>query len=418
MNRRHSRLIPRHDPHLPLPAWSLTLRRTLAPATLCFMALLTSAHAGPAPSTGKSSPVEVTATQPPASQLRFSAGWTWRSLGGVRFEPRSHQSKQSLPFLANVRGTGKNGAQSSLTYKDREYDDGFVYTDAGTESSGDTWNWGYREASQVSGGKLHFHGNGGVNTQKSSTVSSDRPDAWKDDAEDSAPALRLEWLAPLGKGAKVGLAADWSLLQFESNRASSGVLAEQTSLLRQVRVEDAYELQGIVPPTAPYAGSAMGPGPLLTNRPTSRTQTNGAVLDEDRTTFLRSIGNSLDVDLNTISLGPEIEFEIGRLSIQGTAGVALNVVSWDAAHRESLDVSHNGGPAHRLQEWSDHRSSTDVLPGAFLQVSATCFFTDRLFLQAFGRYDWCDQLEGSVGRSDFSIDPSGWSAGIMARVRF
>jgi hypothetical protein len=59
-----------------------------------------------------------------------------------------------------------------------------------------------------------------------------------------------------------------------------------------------------------------------------------------------------------------------------------------------------------------------VLPGAFVQGAVELPLTERISLTGFGRYDWSQSLDGSVGPSSFSMDPTGWSLGAMVGVRF
>jgi len=68
------------------------------------------------------------------------------------------QAKFSEPSSGGAFPPGP-GAGLALNH---QYNDGFVNTDSSGNQGGETWNWGYQHASQISGGDVLMHANGGL----------------------------------------------------------------------------------------------------------------------------------------------------------------------------------------------------------------------------------------------------------------
>lgn len=354
---------------------------------------------------------------PDRSHFRISAGVSYRTLRGAQFRTGSESQGVRLPFLAAVSGRGPSGAGPADEYADRDYHDGFVHQDGGTARWGDTWNWGYHNASQVRGDGLVYHGEGGTRTTSGSTAHAADGGDWGLDATGAAPVVQVDWLYDVKPSLSAGLSLQWSFLGFDAQHSGSTFSASQWSGSRQVNVIDAYALGGVIPPQAPSFGSEEGPGPLINNIPSSRNTANGRLLEHDSVRFFNRIDESLDVDLNTLSIGPSVEINVGPVQLALGAGLALNIAGWDASHKETLHFVR-GRSTSVLKQWAYHESGTTVLPGGYVQAGLTLPLTPRFTITAFGRYDWSEQLTGSVGPSTFSVDPSGWSVGAMAGVTF
>jgi hypothetical protein len=104
--------------------------------------------------------------------------------------------------------------------------------------------------------------------------------------------------------------------------------------------------------------------------------------------------------------------------VQASAGLTVNVASWDAEQSETLLVSRDGGPAVAQNQWNDHGDDTDVLAGCFLQAGVSRELTESWRVSAFGRYDWVDEVDFRVGPSTGSADLSGWSLGLGFEFKY
>ncbi len=128
----------------------------------------------------------------------------------------------------------------------------------------------------------------------------------------------------------LGLQAQWSLLGIDGSHRGRNVSATRTARDYRVNFTDRYALQGIILPSAPYQGSGSGNGPLLDNLPGSRSRTE-ILIGEDRVDLFNDVRESLEVDLNTVSIGPSVSARLGPVSLQAAAGLALSIASWDAS---------------------------------------------------------------------------------------
>ena len=412
--------------------------------------------------------------QPQSSSWNFTTGYQWRQIGDLNFSTGSHAAGESLPWLT---GKGRNGLTGSIlpsttaagssstdgtagpagTNADRTYDDGYVNQDAGTAIFGNTWFWGFNNASQVSGTTLTYHttapgigtttGGGSItnySSQRSSWSSLGNDLGWDSELAGSGWFGRIESPAIFAKGAlSASMELGYSYASADAAHRNADVFrAHQETRQRATTtssapiesvtvntITDTYSVAGITVPGAPYAGTLAGPGPLISNTPTTRTITpgspttttgadpmpvgggiiTGTVVDTTTADFFSNVSESLDVDLHTISIGPHFSCELRRVRVGLSTGLAINVADWDADYREDLYVSENGGSARLLGTYQDHKGGAKVLPGFYVEANANVFVTRRVSLFAGGRYDWAGTLRGNVGPSDFSLDLGGWT---------
>jgi hypothetical protein len=454
--------------------------RCRAPLVLFAVSLLTSSALGgtdnPISGAAKlpsSASIESAATfQPQSSSWNFSAGYQWRQIGDLNFNTGSHAAGTTLPWLTGRGRSGITGSISPATstqgstssdgtagpadsIADRIYDDGYVNQDAGTSTSGNTWFWGYNNASQVSGTTLSFQttapGFGGTtgggsltsfSSQRSSWSQLGSDLAWDSELEGSGWFGRIESPAIFATGAlAASIEIGYSYATADAaNRNAEVFRAHQETRQRTttasavssggaVTITDTYSIAGIAVPGAPYAGTLAGPGPVISNIPTSRTITptgpattagtipapvggiiTGNVVETTTADFFSTVTESLDVDLHTISIGPHFSWELRRVRVGLSTGLAINVADWDAGYREDLYVSENGHDARLLGTYQDHKGGAKVLPGFYVEANANVFLTSRVSLFAGGRYDWAGTLRGSVGPSNFALALGGWTA--------
>ncbi len=282
----------------------------------------------------------------------------WRDTRGFQLETRSQSPCEALPFLARAWGKPGRGAGSAGGFGPRYYDNGYMLPDAGTPGDGLTWNWGYDDPEQLTGGgMLEMAGDFGSSRSDRSSHSDEAMPNWSPDGDGNAPVIQLDWIFHPLAAATMGLTLEWSFLNLGDHRASQGYSAYQESILRQVNVLDRYDLDGIIAPQAPYAGSAAGPGPLLSATPVERSTSAGQILDTDHAHFYNSMTSSFDVDLHTVSLGPSVAAHLGRLELSVSAGPALNVVNWKAEQSETLWLSRNGAAGAVFQSWHYQKNS-------------------------------------------------------------
>jgi len=381
--------------------------------------------AGEMPSTGKS-PVEgKTPAMPPVtpldrSRFRISAGAGYRSLDKVEFSSGSRSGGLRLPFLATALGRQSSSAGSSSDVDSRRYDDGYVDRDAGTERDGNTWNWGYDNASQLSadGSTLSYHGTADSRLRTSRRSWNGEPESWQPDAEGAVPVVKFEWEYDFTPRLTGGISLQYSFLGFDGGNAQQTFSATQSQSSQGYRLTDSYDTSSIIVPQAPYQNSYEGPGPLIDNIPSARSVNEGALLGGNEVSFFNRIEETLDVKLHSLAFGPSFAVATSPVHLVLGAGLSLNIADWEATHTETLYVRRNRQAPRVYKEWSDRSSDTEILPGVYVQAAARVKLTERFSLTAFGQYDWCDTVEGKVGPSKFHIDPSGWTLGGMINFTF
>ena len=342
------------------------------------------------------------------SPWSLSVGVVWRSMGNLRFNSGSHARGYPLPAF-DTSDAGPAGSSSSLG--GHNYRNGYVYTDITGTASDETWNWGYTDSGQLQGSDLGFQGTAFLYSE---TMSRAKHPGWDSDMSGAGPVLRVEWAGvQLRPDLRVGAEASISLItanQSHTFRTFSDRRTQYTAA-----IVDHYTVDPFSIPSAPYSGDAFGPGPLIFSNPDRREVKNLAATNT--TIFRDHIHENLDVTLTTLSLGPTVSYSHKRVSVAASLGFALNVASWEADKVDAL-WRHDNKVATRLARWHDHASGTDVLPGFYLQTSASLAINSAWSAQIFGRYDWSDSLEGRVGPSTFHLDMSGWSAGFALVLKF
>ena len=380
-------------------------------ASLLLLLVPVAAWAGTSPKAPVDPPVSPPADPARRDRFYFSAGWMWRETGGVDVRARSRSRHQPLPRLFPASGSALPPVGATDSFADRVYADGSVLIDAGTLGDGTTSAWGYDHDSQVQDGALQYHASGrrwesGSGTRDLEAIES------AIDGSGGAPVVELGWEHAMNDRVALGAQLQWSFLDIEGSFEQSRDFSWQNRSNFTLDFTDTYDLQGVVPPAAPYQGSGAGFGPLLGNQPTDR-QVRERAAGGEHVRFFNRLENEIDLRLHTLSAGPTVRGQFGPVSGFGGLGLALNIVDWEASQSEWLAYSRDGGGSRPVREWSDRRQGTDVLPGLYLQGGLSWAVTPSLWLTAFGRYDWSDSLDESDGPSSFSFDPGGWSGGLL-----
>lgn len=339
-------------------------------------------------------PAEAAVLPEPRSEWAVSAGVQWRQIGEATFHGGGRAGLRHLPAALKSGGGIHTG-----------YSNGFVRPDS--TNGGQTWNWGYSSASQVSGNFLTLSGSSSEVISR--TLASAYDTDWSDDLSGAGFYLLLE-SPELVQWQRFSLSAalGYSFVQDETGRESLAFHAERTEMLRTRSVTDLYDISAVAPlPGAPYSGSFNGPGPVISLTP-ARSSGGGGVREQSLGTeiFTSRLQQSLEVQLHTISLGPRVGMDLGSVRLLAGLGFALNIVPWDAESRETLRSSRRG----TLQTWRDSASGTDVLAGLYAELGAEWRFAKRWSLAAGVRYDWSEALEGEVGGARFDVDLGGWTA--------
>jgi len=262
----------------------------------------------------------------------------------------------------------------------RTYDNGFVGVDVTGNGGDTTWNWGYQNAAQVQGGNLVFQSD----TAAGTTVE-------RNAGKDAHASVELAWRKDFGEalGGRWGLLLGVGLQQVDIR--SGAALAGGVT-----RTSDAYSLNGLPAafiPTAPYSGSAAGPGPLISSVPSRTVSTVAGALT---VTGLRE----LDTRLVPFALGPSLEWDLGSDWSATLAGGAL--LTWaegDFRFTESSTV-----PGRAPQTALGAASGNDWLFGGFVEAGLHWGFRPEASLDFKVRWqaleDYLLVANGRYGRLD------------------
>ena len=282
----------------------------------------------------------------PAAWAEFPAGtapWEFRIGPVFRTDTQlqvdwsvgSVASRTSPYYTSQSSGNAQIGPVNG--YANRDYEDGFVYTDPGTadpetDVPGLTWYWGYDNAGQFTGDAVQFH-SGPIAEYR---VEGLPAGPWSDDSQVSLAGLNLSGGRQLWKWRRTALGvsggASWFLDQ-QAQFAMESVVARETS--RTWRYVDTYSAPYDPFPSAPYEGSFEGPGYLLHNQPDSRdteTLSNRSVdwvaksrLEVDVGVLDLRLGPSLWVELNdSIGLRFSPQFRAAQVTTQAKAQTIIS----------------------------------------------------------------------------------------------
>ena len=305
------------------------------------------------------------------SRWRFGAGYA--PLIGLKTE-FTGLGKFNSPFTPQPVGGGV----------DYDYDDGFVHVDSSNNLGGKTWNWGHNSDTQVNGGSIDF------------SITNSVANARTDEDSSAKGGVELYTYYDMGAVAIPGLrerGATWGFrgglhyahINVDSNNTISSGLSTLT---------DRFNLDGVIPPLAPYVGSFGGPGPLLGDSP-SRTITTGGKA-------LVAGSRHLDVDLTTFTFGTYLEVPVAqRFDLMFEAGVSAAVAAGSYDFESSTTATGLG-----TQASSGSDSDSSVLTGFYLGVGGTYQLSDKWSIQAAGRYQCMEDFElgGNGSNASLSFD--------------
>lgn len=264
-----------------------------------------------------------------------------------------------------------------------EYHNGFVRTDVSGNAGGQTWYWGYSEATQIVGDTLNL-----------STAVESPSDGTVGEADgDFQGGFEVMYGRELGRVHLGKRQAPWGV---EAGVTSLNTLLKTSDTYAgQVRViTDRYSLGGIVPPEAPYAGTFEGPGPLINATPFAQAEADAAGVAEVRT--------QIETLLVGLKVGPFIEIPIvPKLHFNLSAGGALLVAISDFSFNESVSVS--GLPAGALSH-SGEDSNTQFVPGAYVQGSFSYNLSDFLGVYLGGQYQYVSDVTFDTGGKEATVD--------------
>ena len=257
----------------------------------------------------------------------------------------------------------------------RAYSDGFVNVDSSGNAGNLTWNWGYQHASQISGDTVLMH----AASVSSGTVSSG--------GEDPNLGFELNYMRDLGHESwgRWGIKAAFGYTAIDLRNCDP--LSASAQL-----ITDAYQLNGVTPPIAPYAGSFSGPGVVLGSFPTRTITPSTATITGSR---------SLDATLYDFHLGPAVALNITRrLSLELGGGLAVGLVDSTFAFHDMSPTALGTGSS------SGSTSSTGWLVGGYAEAGLAYRVAKAASLFAGAQFQYLGDFNQSVGGRSAQLDLS------------
>lgn len=226
------------------------------------------------------------------------------------------------------------------------FDNGYVYPDAGTPNSGLTHYWGYTGSTFNGGSQLP--GNGTILMQR--TSSSGLSSGTSED--DPQSGVELSFNRELGRNDHYRWGIEAGLNYMGVNVSDGRPITGAASVLT-----DAYPLlvsEGLLPP-AGYQGRKNLPGVVIGATP----QSSSISSVPETVTGPRT----LSADIYGLRLGPYVEIPLGkRFSASLSGGLALAEINSDFRFNETIRL----GPA-TLPSAQGSGSHTDLLAGGYIE---------------------------------------------------
>ena len=370
----------------------------------------------PAVKPAKALPAAIPAVKPEErAKWRVSLGAIHREIKSQSFKACSYSANYPIAPKARDKTYTYSSAGDLDSVAERDYENGYVYSDEWTDFDGGTLYWGYDYASQVDADNTISFRLLASSVTEYKRETSATTEQIKDELDnDQGLYLQAERVLTQNDWMDCGLHLDCSLLSFSSGGSLNTFRDLQNWATYHSYGYDSYSLAdtGITPQSEPYHGSAdQDSGPVIDNIPSSRKSTGLIKVASRSYEAYNNIDESLDIDLSTISFGLFLSANYQEFYLSGVAGPTLNVVKKDASYNEKLYGRSNGGVPSVLMEWSDTQNDTECVVGFFVQGQLGIRIIDFLELSLFGRYDWIENITDDIGQSRYVVNPEGPSIG-------
>lgn len=278
------------------------------------------------------------------------------------------------------------------------FNDGFVLPRTTQGTNQYTWNWGYENAAQVSGGQLELHRLDNSPRVGNFELSGDNP-LLGGELVIALEAFRFE----LGRrDARFGVEFGYGYLPYS---ASGGASRSGTASYTTARHNFA---PGVIPPMPPYAGTPDGPGPLLELNPASTAT--------ESSTGTSEVTSSFDVTLHALRFGFWVDYPLtDRISLTASLGYSAVYADGEISVTESLTFANPLVPS--LASSTAIANKTDWLQGAYLQVRGSWRFTEHwsVFLGGEARWQTDFEIQAPDRRAELEF---GVGFGAVAGIEF
>ena len=367
---------------------------------------------------------------------------------------KATQPAQSIPSKGEGNKIDFPNPDDITRTGNRDFDDGFVYTDTLTAGDNQTVNFGYQNNSQndPTAGVLTFHRENDVSgsvflrkgTEYRKTVRTTSDEVISADENFGAGGLRVDALYDLAARGSVKIALAAGLRGFFGMDSSvRGSNFSQTITQSRISYHDNYDYSGTTNdtytflynnefpfPSAPYSNLDGNPlaDPLINNTPDSASRdidVNYATRRDyrGRQTTVWETANQIeidtDVDLFQLAMGGDFTYEIAdAVAFSLRPLLLVNLISVDARRNEILAGHYPSGEMVSLRNWQDNESNNSVRLGAAIEAGMNVKLSESWFAGISAGYEWIDDTSVTVGPNKINIDLSGFTTSFIIGVRF
>lgn len=314
-----------------------------------------------------------------------------------------------MPKIGSQTGSGIGNvpADPSVGYVPRQYVDGYVRPDAGTENPnnpmGYTWDWGADSVSgQYSDGRMEFHS--GMSRWEDVVSSSSFYDSGSATENYRDVLLGVDAMGgwTFWENETFDAAVDFGFRFYGTGArtADSRYESSVTTVHNEYRVVDSYEAPVGAFQDGPFVGNPGGPGEMLGATPTRREELFGSSSSTERRYYYGDA--KLRYNIWDLRLGPTMGWKAtDYLTIRGGVYGLLGLV--DA--KLSTDANTANGSR------GSSKSTCDALFGMAFALSAQLYLSENFFLFGSAEYDWWsdsvrvknDGASAQLKLSDFTV---------------
>ena len=325
----------------------------------------------------------------------------------VRVSMRTPHFATPLMPKGNYRSGGSTGdtaADPSAGYVNRQYVDGYVNPDAGTEDpdtmvSGLTWFWGANDvAAQYADGRMEFHSDVTRWDERVSSSSYSMGSGYESD-RDTLIGVEAVGGWTFFDNSTFDAAVDAGFRFYGSGNleSESRYGTSVTTTRNMYRFVDSYDASGWSEvPSGSHAGTLEGPGRLIGALPTRREELAGSSSTTEKHTY--SGNTKLNYRIWDLRVGPTVGWRATDwLAVRGGVYGLLGLVD---ATLKSDGILSNG-------RRSASASTCGAVFGLAFGVSAQLDLTDSIFLTGGVEYDWwADSVDLNAGGAEAEIELS------------
>jgi len=335
-----------------------------------------------------------------AGKWKLSGGVMLRTIHSQTFKTYSYSENYNIAAKASDVARRYEPAGDLNSYSDRNYDNGYVHKDDFTDLDGGTANWG---GGQAQGNSVSFDYVGRTYTDYSRDRESSLGETHNGFDKEIAPYFQLERTLYRYHWLDAGLHLDYYWTRFSDGAEYENFSDRQSWQTYAQHDQDTYNI---------------GNNNVINNIPDARRGAGTVQTGSSSYNAYNEIQQSLDMNLNVLSFGPMVSANWWRLSLSGSTGPTFNFINMQTYYNEVLYASQNNAAPQVLQSWTDSQDYSECKFGYFVQANIGLRIIDGFGVGIFGRYDWVENMSGSVGQSRYVINPEGGSVGALANLSF